>query len=65
MSKAFEADFSTYSWIIDSGVTMHIFANLKAFVMYLSAPQKMIKGLGNKPIIAHGQGTVLLRNVYR
>ena len=23
--KAFEADFSTYSWIIDSGVTMHIF----------------------------------------
>ena len=61
MSKAPEADFTTYSWIINSGVTTHICANLEAFAMYQSAPRKIVKGLGNKPVIARGQGTVLLR----
>ena len=32
MSKASQADLSAYSRIIDSGVTMHICANLEAFV---------------------------------
>ena len=48
MSKASAADFSACSWILDSGVTTLV-------------PHKIIKGLGNKPVIAHGQGTVLLR----
>ena len=60
MSKASKADFTAYLWIIDSGVTTHICANLEAFVTYQSAPCKIVKGLGNKPVVAHGQGTVLL-----
>ena len=38
MSKASEANFSAYSWIIDSGVTTHICTNLEAFAMYHSTP---------------------------
>ena len=48
MSKASAADFSACSWILDSGVTTLV-------------PHKIIKGLGNKPVIARGQGTVLLQ----
>ena len=29
--------------------------------MYQSIPQKIVKGLGDEPVIARGQGTVLLR----
>jgi len=61
MSKASEADLSAYSWIIDSGATTHICANLEAFTTYQSTPRKTVKGLGNKPVVARGQGTILLR----
>jgi hypothetical protein len=61
MSKVCDADLSAYSWIIDSGVMTHICANIEAFATYQSAPRKVVKGLGNKPVIARGQGTVLLR----
>ena len=61
MSKASEADFSTYLWIINSSATTHICANLKALATYHSAPRKIVKGLRNKPVIACRQGTVLLR----
>ena len=37
MSKASQADLSTYSWIIDSSATMHICANLEAFATYQSS----------------------------
>jgi transposase InsO family protein len=61
MSKATQADLSAYSWIINSGATTHICANLKSFATYQSTPHKVVKGLGNKPVVARGQGTILLR----
>ena len=61
MSKASVADFSACSWILNSGAMTHICTDLEAFTMYQSVPRKIIKGLGNKPVIARGQGTVLLQ----
>ena len=61
MSKASQADLSAYSWIIDSGATTHICANLEAFVTYQSSHCQVVKGLGNKPVVTCGQGTILLR----
>ena len=34
MSKADAANFSAYSWILDSGMTTHICAQLEAFATY-------------------------------
>jgi len=61
MSKAYEAEFSAYSWILDSGTTTHICAQREIFVTFETIPPRTIKGLGDKPLIACGQGTVLLR----
>ena len=61
MSKASQANLSAYSWIIDSSATMHICANLEAFTTYQSSHRQVVKGLGNKPVVACGQGTILLR----
>ena len=61
MSKADVTDFSAYSWILNSGATTHICAQLEVFVTYQMIPQKLVKGLGDKPVAACGQGTVLLQ----
>ena len=61
MSKASQADLSAYSWIIDSGATTHICTNLEAFATYQSSHCQVVKGLGNKPVVARGQGTILLQ----
>jgi len=61
MSKAYEAKFSAYSWILDSGTTMHICAQREVFITFETIPPHTIKGLGDKPLITCGQGTVLLR----
>ena len=38
ITKASMADFSAYSWIIDSSATTHICVQLEAFTMYQSIP---------------------------
>ena len=61
MSKADVADFSAYSWILNSGTTTHICAQLEAFATYQMIPWKLVKGLSDKPIAACRQGPVLLQ----
>ena len=61
ISKADAANFSAYSWILDSGAMTHICAQLEVFATYQTIPQKLVKGLSDKPVAACGQGTVLLQ----
>jgi len=56
--EADEAEVSVYSWIADSGATSHICAERDAFSNYQELPQKVVKGLGDKPVTACGKGTV-------
>ena len=55
-----EVEFSCYSWIADSGATTHICTQQNAFENYTKLPKKEIKGLGDRPVITYGQGTVTL-----
>ena len=55
-----EVKFSCYSWITDSGTTTHICTQQNAFENYTNLPKKEIKGLGDRPVTAYGQGTVIL-----
>ena len=60
MREAEEAEFSAYSWIADSGATTHICAQRDAFTEYTALPECIVKGLGDKPVSALGQGTVTI-----
>ena len=55
-----EVEFSCYSWIADSGATTHICAQRNTFENYTKLPKKEIKGLGDRPVTAYGQGTITL-----
>jgi hypothetical protein len=55
-----EANFSCYSWIADSGATTHICAQRNVFQNFKEIPKKEIKGLGDRPVDAYGQGTVII-----
>jgi len=61
MKEAEEAQFPAYSWIADSGASTHICAQREAFLEYIALPNKVIKGLRDKPVTACGKGTVIIR----
>ena len=61
MKEAKEAQFSAYSWIADSGTSMHICAQCEAFLKYTALPNKVIKGLGDKLVTTCDKGTVIIR----
>ena len=60
MGEANEAKFSVYLWIADSGATTHICAQQDAFTEYMALPERIVKGLGDKPVSALRQGTVII-----
>jgi hypothetical protein len=55
-----EANFLCYLWIADSGATTHICAQRNMFQNFKEIPKKEIKGLGDRPVDAYGQGTVII-----
>ena len=62
MSTAVKASLSAYSWIADSGATIHVCAQRDAFATYEPLTGRTVKGLGNKSVSAIGQGIVILRS---